>query len=229
MRKGKLYGVGVGPGDKELITQKALRVLRECDVIAVPLMKNGERTAFNIVESYIKDKPVINCEMPMNKNFKNLSKNYDKIGDILETELENGRDVAFITLGCPTVYSTYTQINSIILNRGYETEIIPGITSFSASAAKLNISLCERNEPLIVLPASYNEIKDFLHIKGTKVLMKASKEIHKTLATLKEENLLDTSYMAERCGMKNERIYKNLNNVNQNTSYFSTIIVKEKS
>ncbi len=229
MKKGKLYGVGVGPGDEELITQKALRILRECDVIAVPLMKNGERTAFNIVENYIKDKFIINCEMPMNKDFKHLSENYGKISDIIETELKTGKNVAFITLGCPTVYSTYTQINSIILNRGYETEIIPGITSFSAAAAKLNVPLCERNEPLIVLPASYNEIKSFLHIKGTKVLMKANKEIQKTLETLKKENLLDTSYMAERCGMKNERIFKDLNKVSENMSYFSTIIVKEKS
>ena len=76
MCKGKLFGVGVGPGDKELITLKALRIIEEADIIAVPLMKSGERTAFNIIEEYIGNKPVMDCIMPMNKDFDELKKNY---------------------------------------------------------------------------------------------------------------------------------------------------------
>ena len=69
MKKGKLYGVGVGPGDRELITLKALRVLRESEVIMVPVMRSGEKTAFGIVEEYIDGKEIVECRMPMTKDF----------------------------------------------------------------------------------------------------------------------------------------------------------------
>ncbi|MDO4301192.1 MAG: precorrin-2 C(20)-methyltransferase [Clostridia bacterium] len=227
--KGKLYGVGVGPGDKELITLKALRILKEADIIAVPQMKSGERTAFNIIEEYVKDKEIMNCYMPMSKNFDELQKNYNKIADIIEDKLNMGRNVAFITLGDPTVYSTYMQINSIILKRGYETELVPAVTSFCAASAKLNMSLCERDEPLIILPASYEGVREGLKLKGTKVLMKANRAVIEVRNILREENLIDKSVMVECCGMKNEKIYRNLNNLDEKSSYFSVIIVKDKN
>lgn len=226
MSKGKLYGVGVGPGDKELITVKALKVLNKVEVIAVPIMKSGIRTAFNIIEDYVNNKKIINCMTPMSKDFDKLHKNYEKISDMIEVELKNENNVAFITIGDPTVYSTYIQINSIISERGYETEIIPGITSFCGAAAKLNIPLCDRNESLVILPASYSEFKDSLDIKGTKVLMKANKDILKVREILREKGLINKSYMVECCGMENERIYRNLDEIDEKTSYFSIIIVK---
>ena len=228
MTYGKLYGVGVGPGDKELLTLKALRILQESDVIAVPAMKSGEKTAFSIVKDYIGNKPVIDCTMPMNKDFVRLKENYERIADIIENELKKGNKVAFITLGDPSVYSTYMQINSIIIKRGYETEIIPGITSFCAAAAKLNMSLCERDEPLVILPASYKDIKEGLKFKGNKVLMKANKEFSNVRDILIDEGLIDESIMIERCTMENEKIHKNLNDVDEDASYFSVIIVKDK-
>ena len=79
MSFGKLYGVGVGPGDKELVTLKAIRILNESDVIMAPVMKNGEKTALNIVEEHIKGKKVIDCSMPMTKDIQKLNENYEKI------------------------------------------------------------------------------------------------------------------------------------------------------
>ncbi len=227
MRKGKLFGVGVGPGDKELVTLKALRIIKEADVIAVPLMKNGERTAFNIIETYTENKFVMDCAMPMNKDFDELQKNYMKISDMIEEKLIDGKNVAFITLGDPTVYSSYIQINSIILKRGYETEIIPAVTSFCAAAARLNIPLCERDEPLVILPSSYDNVKEGVKLSGTKVLMKAGRSISDIREFLRDENLLDKSVMVECCGMENEKIYRNLDEVNEKSNYFSLIIVKE--
>ncbi len=227
MTKGKLYGVGVGPGDKELITLKALRILQNADIVAVPVTKNGDKTACNIVTEYISNKETVEYTMPMSKNFDELNKNYKLIADSIEKQLLLGKNIAFITLGDPTVYSTYMQINSIILSRGYETEIIPGITSFCAAAARLNIPLCERDEALIVLPASYNEAISGLSLKGTKVLMKASRNIPAVRDRLKEANMLDKAVMVECCGMENEKIYKNLNEIKEDSSYFSIIIVKD--
>ena len=227
MIKGKLFGVGVGPGDKELITVKALRIIRESDIIAVPLMKSGEKTAFNIIKDYIGDKTILECGMPMIKNKEELDRNYEKVSDIIEEKLLEGKNVAFITLGDPTVYSTYMRINYIIGKRGYETEIIPAVTSFCAAAARLNISLCERDEPLIIFPASYDEIKEGLEFKGTKVLMKANSSILDIRDILREKKLIDKSVMIERCGMENEKIYTNIDELDKKTSYFSIVIIKE--
>ncbi len=225
---GKLYGVGVGPGDKELVTLKALRVLQECDVVAVPKMKSGETTAYNIVADYIPEKPVLECPMPMHKNFDELQKNYEAIADRVEERLQKGENVAFITLGDPTVYSTYMQINAIILARGYETELIPGITSFCAAAARLNMPLCERDEPLIVLPASYKEVKEGIRLRGNKVLMKANRAVMEVRDMLAEAGLLESSSMVECCGMPNEKIYRSMADMHESSTYFSIIIVKDK-
>lgn len=227
MIKGKLYGVGVGPGDKELITLKALRVLRECDYVAVPLMKNGSKTAYDIVADYIEGKEILEFLMPMSKDLERLNKNYNKIADSLAELLDAGKNIAFITLGDVTVYSTYMQINRIMLERGYETELIPGITSFCAAAARLNTALCERDEPLIILPASYSKTAYMLDEYGTKVLMKASRSMPEVCEMLRNKGLMGNSAMVECCGMENERICRNLDEFDENSGYFSVVIVKE--
>lgn len=227
MKYGRLYGVGVGPGDKELLTLKALRILHEADLIAVPLMRSGARTAYEIVEEYIKDKEIIEFMMPMTKELARLEENYGAIADRIEEFLKNGKNVAFITLGDVTVYSTYMQINRIILKRGYETELVPGITSFCAAAARLNMALCERDEPLIILPASYEETESMLDMHGTKVLMKASRQMGAVRDIIKEKKLAGSAVMVECCGMENERIYRNIDDIDDESSYFSIVIVKE--
>lgn len=227
MNKGKLYGVGVGPGDKELLTVKAVRLLKECDVIAVPVTKNGDKTAYDIAYEYIENKKILECSMAMTKNKQELAQVYKRVSDDIAALLDEGKNVAFVTLGDPTVYSTYMYINDIIKANGYETEIIPGITSFCAAAARLNTSLCERSEPLVILPASYKELKEGLDFKGNTVLMKSASAINEVVKILKEENKLDKAKMVECCGMKTEKIYNDLRDFNGETSYFSIIIVKE--
>lgn len=224
---GKLYGVGVGPGDKELVTYKAVRILQESDIIMVPLMKSGERTAYDIVQDYIEGKTIIDCSMPMIKDIMKLRQNYENIADEVEKYLKEGKQVAFITLGDPTIYSTYMQINDIILHRGYETELIPGITSFCATAARLNMSLCERDETLTIIPSSYKNVRESLKRPGNKVLMKAGRDILEVRDILEEEGLLEKAAMVECCGMKNERVFHDLKELDEKTSYFSLIVVKE--
>lgn len=227
MKKGKLYGVGVGPGDKELLTLKALRILREADIVAVPLMRSGARTAYEIIEEYIGDKEIIEFLIPMTKELEKLEKNYSDIADTLERYLSGGKNIAFITLGDVTVYSSYMQINRRISERGYETELIPGIPSFCAAAARLNMALCERDEPLIILPANYNDIEQQLDMKGTKVLMKASRQAGAVRDILNKKGLARKTVMVECCGMENEKIYTDLNDMDEKSSYFSIFIVKD--
>ncbi len=227
MNNGKLYGVGVGPGDKELLTLKAIRVLRESEVTAVPVMSGGNRAAYEIVEEYVRDKDILELPMPMTKDFARLEASYTAIAQRLEGILKEGKSIAFITLGDVTIYSTYARINRIVQKHGFETELVPGITSFCAAAARLNMPLCERGEPLIILPASYEQTENMLNARGTKVLMKAGRRIGEVCDLLRGKGLAEKSVMVECCGMENERIYKGLDDVGENSSYFSIVIVKD--
>ena len=217
MKKGKLYGVGVGPGDKELITLKAVRILKQCDVAAVPVTAGGEKTAYSIAEEFIKDKEILRCTIEMTRDKKSIMQSY---------LISLGKSVAFITLGDPTIYSTYMQIDALIRDKGYETEIVSGVTSFCAAAAKLKISLCERDDALVIIPAFSKDLKNCLDLKAGLVLMKASGHVDDVAKLLKKENRLNDAKMIECCGMKNEKIYEDIGQAKDNLSYFSTIIIK---
>ena len=228
MNHGKLYGVGVGPGDKELLTLKALRVLKEADIVMIPVTKNGGRIAYDIVSEYLEGKTVIETKSPMTKDYTKLRENYEKIAEEVEKYIQDGKKVAFITIGDPTIYSTYMQLHEIVKNHGFETEIIPGVTSFCAAAAELGMSLCERDEVLTVIPSSYKDVREGINRAGTKVLMKANSAILDVRDVLKAEGKLDQAVMVEKCGMSDQKIYRDLNELEEQTSYFSTIIVTDR-
>mgnify|MGYP000370603475 FL=1 len=228
--KGKLYSIGVGPGDSELMTLKAVRLLKECDVIAIPKGDTDVTVAKDIVEGAvdISGKEQLIVYMPMTKDMDAMNKAHQKGADDIIRYLDEGKNVVFITLGCPTVYATCIYVHKLVLKAGYEASLVPGVTSFCAVAAKLNVSLCERAEPLIVLPGSYKESSKFLDGPGNKVLMKSASEIGRVRDELMERGLLDHAAMIERCGLEGERIYKDLREVDDKSSYFSIILVKER-
>ncbi|MCD7838196.1 MAG: precorrin-2 C(20)-methyltransferase, partial [Clostridiales bacterium] len=124
--KGILYGVGVGPGDPELLTVKAVRLLRAADVIAAPDSGGESRTALNIVRAYIEDKPVLLCPTPMTRDRETLDRAWEDNARRICALLEQGKQVVFVTLGDPAVYSTYFYLHRRVLARGYRAEIVPG-------------------------------------------------------------------------------------------------------
>ena len=227
--KGKLYGVGIGPGDPELLTLKALRVIRESKVIALPGKEPRETVAYNIVEGAypeIAEKELLAVDMPMTKDPAKLEASHEAGAAAIMAYLDKGMDVAFPTLGDPTVYSTYIYVHKRVQAAGYETEIVSGITSFCAVAARLNTGLVEKAEPLHVIPASY-QIEEALKLSGTKVLMKAGKKMAEVKKILLEQQI--PASMIENCGMDNERIYRSPEEIPEDAGYYSLIIVKEKS
>ena len=133
--------------------------------------------------------------------------------------------MAFLTLGDPTVYATYLYVHKRILAMGFEAEIVSGITSFCAVAARLNIGLVEKAEPLHVIPASY-QIEEALKLPGTKVLMKAGKKIGQVREELLRRG--ETVVMIENCGMEGEQIYRSAQEIPDDAGYYSLIIAKEK-
>lgn len=228
--KGKLFGLGVGPGDPELLTIKALRIIQESDVIAVPGDKPEDSVAYEIVKGVfpeINRKRLLPIAMPMTKDPAVLEANHNKGADDIETCLKEGQQVAFLTLGDPTVYSTYLYVHKRICERGYEAEIISGITSFCAVAARLNMGLVEMAEPLHVIPATYKaeEMDQILKLPGTKVLMKTGRKLESVRESILKSG--QRAVMIENCGMPSEKVYKNAEEIPRQAGYYSLIIVKE--
>ena len=227
-KKGKLYGVGVGPGDPELLTLKALRLIGEADIIAVPGENPRDSVAYKIAaKAYerMDEKALIAIPMPMTKEKEILEMAHREGTRRLQEKLDEGNTVVFLTLGDPTVYSTYLYVHKRIDELGYETEIVSGIPSFCAVSAKLNMGLVEKAEPLHVIPASY-QVEDALKLPGTKVLMKAGRKIRSVREKLLE--LDEDGMMIENCGMPDEKIYRTVEEIPDTAGYYSLIIVKEK-
>ena len=222
---GKLWGVGVGPGDPELLTVKAVRVLREADVVIVPDASSGDKVALNIAKDYLKDKQIQFVKTPMVRDKAVMDAAHEQAADTICALLEGGKQVAFLTLGDPAIYSTYMYIHQKVLCRGYAVEVVPGITSFCAAAARLNQSLCLGREPLTIIPASHDQ-NDLMDLPGNKVFMKAGRSILELQQALADRGLLERASMVENCSMENEHVYPHFADLKEPSGYFSLVIVK---
>ena len=133
--------------------------------------------------------------------------------------------MAFLTLGDPTVYSTYLYVHKRVQADGYPTKIVSGVTSFCAASAELDTGLVENSQQLHVIPASY-QVEDALKLSGTKVLMKAGRkmgQVKEKLQAMGAEVL-----MVENCGMEGQKIFRGADEIPESAGYYSLIVVKEK-
>ena len=178
------------------------------------------------LREFIEGKEILYCDMPMTRDAERLKAGHNSSADAIIKRLDEGLNVAFITLGDPCVYSTYMYVHRIVLAKGYDAEIISGVTSFCAAAAALNISLCDGADALHIIPASYEGTDELLKLQGNKVLMKSGKSLGKVKDSLRELGYDNSSQMVECCAMANEKTYKSLSEIPDESSYFSIIIVK---
>ncbi len=227
--RGTLYGVGVGPGDPKLMTYLAVETIERCPVIAVPAEGRGHAVSYKIASGIVKgldEKECLNLSTPMTKDKKVLAENYEKAAGAIIKQLELGRDVAYLTLGDPTIYSTYIYIHRLVREQGYEVQIINGITSFCAAAARLGDSLADRSEQLHIIPSTY-DIEEALTYQGNKVLMKAASKLSVVKQILQEKDV--RGIMVENCGMPDEHIYADIREMPDQASYYTIVVVKEDS
>lgn len=240
MRKGTAFGVGVGPGDPELMTVKALRILREADVIAVPGRKPEESAAYRIAGQMVPElagKEVVAVSMPMTKDREALRAGHREAAEKIKKYLSEGRDVAYITLGDPSIYSTFTYLEPYLRAAGYETEIVSGVPSFCAAAARLHVPLAEWDEPLHILPAVHtlsaacrsgetlsaaSQSGVALPGEGTSVLMKAAGSMHELKSLLKEEHR--SALAVKNCGLPGEKVYRSVDEIPDDAGYFTLVI-----
>ena len=225
--RGIVYGVGVGPGDPELMTLKAIRLIRENDVIAVPGKVAKEAVAYQIAAAVVpelKEKELVPVYMPMIKDRALIDAEHRKGAKLLEQYLEQGKNVVYITLGDPTVYCTFSYLQHIMEADGYQVELVPGIPSFCAAAARLNLPLVEWDEPLHVVPAVH-KTGDALDQSGTYVLMKSASHMAEVKDLLRRSGR-DVSAV-ENCSMETEKVYRGVEEIPDGACYFSLIVAKE--
>lgn len=224
---GKLYGIGVGPGDPELLTIKAVRIIRACDVIAVPGKAPRESAAYGIARGAcpeIEEKELIGIHMPMTKEREELVKSHERGALVLENILKQGKDIAFLTLGDPCIYSTYLYLHERILKAGCQAELVSGVPSFCAAAARTQTGLGKGAEQLHVIPASY-QTEEALKLPGTKILMKAGKQLGRVKEQLRGTD--SQVVMVENCGMSGEKVYYGIDEIPESAGYYTLLFVKE--
>ena len=222
--RGTVYGVGIGPGDPELLTLKALRLIRGCDVIAVPGRSAEESTAYRIAVKAvpeIADKDLLPVCMPMAKDKDVLREAHRQGALIIEKILDQGKNVVYLTLGDPSVYSTFSYLQHFFEADGYNVEVIPGIPSFCAAAARLKMPLTEWDEPLHILPALYNT-EETLDRDGTCVLMKSASRMKEVKEMIRRSGRETAAVI--NCGMEDEKVYASLEDIPDDAGYFSLII-----
>ena len=225
--KGIAYGVGVGPGDPKLMTLRAIELIRENDVIAVPGKEPKESVAYKIAAAVvpeIADKELVPVYMPMIKDRALIDEEHKKGAALLKKYLDQGKNVVYITLGDPTIYCTFSYLQHYLEADGYPVELVPGISSITAAAARLTLPLTEWDEPLHVLPAVH-KTDAAMDLPGTYVLMKSASHMKDVKETLRMSGK-DVQAVID-CGMPTEQVYRSLEEIPDDAGYFALVIAKE--
>lgn len=220
----KLYGVGVGPGDKDLITLKSAKILEIADIVVAPASTGDESIAYEIAKTYIKGN-VVFMEFPMVHSKEQLERKWDENVKKIKKMLDEGNNVAFITIGDPMVYSTYIYVLKRM--KDYDVETIPGITSFNAAAARLNVPIAEGKESFAVIPSGdLDDISNALDMYNNVILMKVSRKYDDIVGLLNKKNF--KGMLVIRCGHEDEEVIYNLDkHKNKKINYLSLIIAKK--
>lgn len=234
MTTGILYGIGIGPGDPELITLKGLRILQGTQVIAYPISRTGERSiALSILGKAMSlaGKEKIELLFSMSYEPEVLWSSWEEAINRIIAHLEQGKDVAFITTGDVTLYSTFVYLFEIMQGKypHIQVRFVPGISSLSASAAAVSLPIGKADERVAILPATADRerLRKTLEDFESVVLLKVSRVFDQVYEILKEMDLLDKATLFQRISLEQERIIYDLSPlVGSEVDYMSLLIVK---
>ncbi len=210
MKKGIFYAVSTGPGNAELLTLQAVRILKSCSVILYPETKSGTLaldSLRSLKELDLSQKKLIPCPFTMSGQ-----EDYTPIVRQSKTYLDQGQDVAMLSIGDVSVYSSAAQTTELLKVSGYKSILIAGVTSFCSAAATAGIPLCRKDEKLTIIPADACFQKGILtrELKsgGTKVLMKMGRHLDQIISLLNQEGLLKNSILVQNSSQSDERLYR---------------------
>ncbi|MGH8566708.1 MAG: precorrin-2 C(20)-methyltransferase [Gammaproteobacteria bacterium] len=232
-----LYGVGVGPGAPDLITPRALETIRRVPVLALPRGSDyGASKAWEIVRPTIGEVPGqkhLFLTFPMSKDPERLRPAWERAFARIGAELGSGRDVAFLTEGDPSLYSTfiYLQDEARIRWPGVRIDVIPGVSSITAVPAVTGVPLADGQERIAILPGTYGleDLVEVLRRFDTVVLMKIGAELPRIIAALEAEGLLERAVYVSRATMREQRIVRDLRAVGpERGDCFAMVVVSRK-
>lgn len=233
--KGRLYGIGIGPGDPKLLTIKAREILDKVDTIFVPKSSDtGTSLARSIIEAVSgKKKNYIELTFPMTKSKKMLESYWKKAALKIARQVRKNKDVAFVTIGDPFVYSTYIYLLKTLCRDfpDIKAETVPGITAFNAASAAAQLPLVQGYEKLAILPVKRNleGLREALAEFETVVLMKVGSKLKDIIGLLREMDLIETSVLVSHAGHSDEIIIRDMDSLREKKlGYLSVIIVKHK-
>jgi precorrin-2/cobalt-factor-2 C20-methyltransferase len=230
---GKLYGIGVGPGDPELLTIKAVELLKRCDHIFTPIAKeDGSSVAFDIARRFIPETtPVTRLLFPMIKDRQVLEQQWNENYRAMEPVLRAGRACVFITLGDPGTYSTFSVVMRYFKRFApeLEIEVIPGITSYAYAAARAGMPLVEGNEIVSVVSAndSPERLERIIDSSDTVVFLKTYRQRERLLKMLADRGLGECCTYIQKCGLDGERVLGSLDGLDQSPEYLSLVVLKK--
>ena len=224
--KGKLYGIGVGPGDPELLTLKAKRLIEECDIVAVPVKKEGEDSvALNIAKGAVKipEEKIQEIVFTMAKD-----KTKREAAEEIMKLLDEGKSIAMLALGDIGIYSTYAYVHKRLLKEGYDVEMVSGIPSFCAGASKAGISIVEGNEGFGVIPSlkGIDQVEKTLGVFDNLVIMKVGSHVKEVYDLLVERGMENNALIISNVGMDGEYVGPLI--PDREYGYFTTMIIKSE-
>ena len=232
MKKGKLYGIGVGPGDSKLLTVKAVEAIQSCDMIITPKTEKKEGSvAWNIAKPYIREETeLLPMVFQMNLDMEAVARQWEENRRIVCEKLDEGKNLVFLTLGDPMLYSTYMYIFRALEGTEYKAENIPGIPAFVGIANAIGMPLAEWEETVVVLPATASEekIDRVLAVADNAVIMKVYKNWAYIQEMLRKHHLIENAVMVTRAGLPDECVQKDLDALpaDYQPNYLSTILAK---
>jgi precorrin-2/cobalt-factor-2 C20-methyltransferase len=225
--RGRLLGVGVGPGDPELLTLKAVRVLQESPVIAYVSVKGQPSVARRIAARHLPaGRREMNLALPMQPARELADAAYDEAASRIGTELEQGLDVAVLCEGDPFLYGSFAQLFDRLGER-YPTEVVPGVASFSAAAAATRAPLVSRNQTLAVLPATLpmDALAAHLAQVDAAAILKLGRHLGKVRELLERLGMLHRAIYIEHASEPRERVVRLLDLAADEAPYFSLILL----
>ncbi|WP_249226736.1 precorrin-2 C(20)-methyltransferase [Alicyclobacillus mengziensis] len=232
---GRLFGVGVGPGDPELITVKAYRILKQAPVIAYPKKRSASKSyALEIVELYVDagKKTMLGLVFPMTRDPAELASKWQQTADRVWAELVVGRDVAFVTEGDPMLYSTFIHLARLLQEQHPDVEIqsIPGISSVNAAASRFGQALADGDESVAIVPARDDPqaMRQAMLSHDCVVFIKVAKVLDTMLDVLAELHLTQCATVATKLTSGDERIWRNVEELRGRELNYLTLMVVRK-
>lgn len=223
---GTLYGVGLGPGDPDLITLKAARLIGSATTIAYPTLAGGDSFARSIASDLIREGArEIRMDVPMTTARAPAQKAYDQGATEISEALSSGEDVICLCEGDPFFYGSFMYLFARLAKR-FDVEVIPGVTSVTACAAEARMPLAARNERLTILPGPLPEEELRSRIDGAEsvAIMKVGRHLPKIRSVLEELQLIDQATYIERASLPEQKVLP-LRDAPQTAPYFSMILL----